>query len=94
MTKKKPMLRSEDLGGKPPTETKKKWTPSPGTSPTIGTRIEKGLRADFDAISKKEGVYTSDLLRWLIRTFVEDYNAGRVELPKKPREPEAPFTLE
>lgn len=89
---KRPIVKREDLGRGP--IAKKTWKASEGTSPMIGARIDKELRADFEAIAKREGVYLSDLLRWLIRRFVADYDAGRVELPKRPREPDAPYTLE
>jgi len=93
---KRPLVQPEALEKPPATDPAegKKWEPSPGTSPMIGARVDKALRADFEAIAKKEGLYLSDLLRWLIRNFIKDYKAGRVELPKKPREPEAPYTLE
>ena len=92
---KRPIIERDALGPKPPTEAKpKKWKASSGTNPMVGARVDPQLREDFVKIAKSEGLHTSSLLRWLIREFIKDHQAGRVELPKKPSQPKARYTLD
>lgn len=58
--------------------------PAEETTVTISTRLEQSLRDDFEGIAQGEGVSKAELLRWLVRRFVDQYKSGEVELPKEP----------
>lgn len=86
MTKKQQQtISGVDLSGtagkppdKEPTEEKTKEE-----TQAMGIRIPTALVEEVDTIAAQYNVSRSALVRWVLSNFVDDYKAGRVEIPTR-----------
>lgn len=80
--KKRPKLSGEDLDNFfAPTETKHADSPYDQKYARHTYRIRTTLHQALKDIAEKEGVGLNDLVRYILQTFIQQYQAGQVDLP-------------
>lgn len=80
--KKRPKLSEEDLDNFfAPTETRRVESPYDQKYARHTYRIRTALHQEIKEIAEKEGVGLNDLVRYILQTFVQQYQAGQIDLP-------------
>ncbi len=82
MAKKRPRLTGEALDDFfAPTERARTPPPYDRKYTRRTYRITEGIHQELKSIAEQEGVGLNDLVRYIMRTFVQQYRAGEIELP-------------
>jgi predicted HicB family RNase H-like nuclease len=82
MAKKRPRLTGEALDDFfAPTERERSPPPYDRKYTRRTYRITENVHQELKAIAKGEGVGLNDLVRYVLRTFVQQYHAGEIDLP-------------
>ena len=80
--KKRPTLNGETLDDLfAPTERKRTPPPYDQKYTRRTYRITDDLHEKIREIAEREGVGLNDLVRYILQTFVQAYDAGEIELP-------------
>lgn len=80
--KKRPKLTSEALDDFfAPTEHKHTPPPYDQKYARHTYRLAESLHASLKQIAEQEGVGLNDLVRYVLQTFIQQYQAGEIELP-------------
>lgn len=87
------MARAQDLDGifKPTTGKKAEQVPSlpaEGRTVSVGVGLKESEVEALDALAGELGVARNALLRYAVRYFLTDYQAGKIELENAVEEPE------
>jgi predicted HicB family RNase H-like nuclease len=80
--KKRPKISSESLDDFFATTEKKKAPPPYDRKYARHTyRITDSLHKDLKRVAEKAGVGLNDLVRYVFQSFIQQYDAGEIELP-------------
>lgn len=80
--KKRPQLTSEALDDFfAPTEQKRAPPPYDRKYARHTYRVTDEIHEQLKEIAEQEGVGLNDLVRYILRTFVQEHEAGQIELP-------------
>ena len=81
--KKRPQLTNEALDDFfAPTQETKRATPPYDQKYTRRTyRVTDELHSQLKEIARQKGIGLNDLVRYVFQTFIQQYNAGEIELP-------------
>jgi predicted HicB family RNase H-like nuclease len=80
--KKRPRLTSDALDDFfAPTERERTPPPYDRKYARHTYRVTEATHQELKSIAEQEGVGLNDLVRYILRTFVEQYRSGEIELP-------------
>ena len=80
--RKRPKLTSKTLDDFfAPTERKRSPPPYDQKYTRRTYRVTESLHEDIKRIARREGVGLNDLVRYILQTFIRQYESGEIELP-------------
>ena len=82
MTKKRPRLTGEALDDFfTPTERERTPPPYDRKYTRRTYRITENIHQELKSVAEQEGVGLNDLVRYILSTFIQQYQAGEIDLP-------------